>query len=176
MNPDFVHDLVRPPLSGPDMLLAEQQDRKAAALAVIEDLRRQLAEVTAERDKFKAHSITLNTIGWKIADALHELPAGAESAKLDPVDALDRLIGRYVAATNNPLLQSGREALIKLHDWDELIFGGFICTHCTPADADDPADNVYWPCQQLRVAGMDDEEAKAIIVAHRAKIEEAARA
>jgi hypothetical protein len=32
------------------MLLAEQQDRKAAALAVIEDLRRQLAEVTAQRD------------------------------------------------------------------------------------------------------------------------------
>ena len=26
-----------------------------------------------------------------------------------------------------------RAELLKLHEWDELLFGGFYCTHCTPA-------------------------------------------
>lgn len=72
---------------------------------------------------------------------------------------------------NTPLTVEQRDDLIKLHEYDELIFGGFICTHCTPDDCDDPDDNVYWPCQPLRDAGVTDHEAVALIKAHRADIE-----
>ncbi|MEV4179893.1 hypothetical protein AB0J28_00420 [Streptosporangium canum] len=68
-----------------------------------------------------------------------------------------------------------RTELIKLHEYDELIFGGFICLHCTPDDCDDPDDNVYWPCPPLRAAGVTDEEAIALITARRAAVEEKAR-
>lgn len=67
--------------------------------------------------------------------------------------------------------QAVKEALLKLHDWDELIFGGFYCMHCTPGDADDPDQNVYWPCPSLRAVGVTDEEAIQIITAHRAAIQ-----
>lgn len=73
-------------------------------------------------------------------------------------------------------LKGVKDALLKLHDWDELIFGGFYCTHCTPADADDPDQNVSWPCQPLREVGVTDAEAVALITAHRAAIEARHRA
>lgn len=66
--------------------------------------------------------------------------------------------------------------LIVLHDWDELIFGGFICLTCTPDDAAIEEENVYWPCPPLRAGGMTDEQAKEIILRHRAEVEAAARA
>ncbi|GAA2990354.1 hypothetical protein GCM10017559_07940 [Streptosporangium longisporum] len=72
-------------------------------------------------------------------------------------------------------LRHHRSELITLHEREELLFGGFICLHCTPADADDPDDNVYWPCPSLRAVGMTDEEAIALITAHRAAIAEKAR-
>jgi hypothetical protein len=72
-------------------------------------------------------------------------------------------------------VRAERDALVKLHDWDELIFGGFYCTHCTPDDADEEDQNVYWPCPSLRTVGMTDEEANEIIRAHRAAIEAAAK-
>jgi len=68
-----------------------------------------------------------------------------------------------------------RTALINLHDWDELIFGGFYCTHCTPDDTDDPDDNVMWPCPSLRAAGVTDEEAIKLIAARRAAVTEKSR-
>lgn len=68
-------------------------------------------------------------------------------------------------------LQEQRAELIKLHEYDELIFGGFICLHCTPGNCDDPDDNVYWPCQPLREVGVTDHEAVALIKAQRAEIE-----
>lgn len=57
-------------------------------------------------------------------------------------------------------------ALLALHDWDELIFGGFICLHCTPDDADSPEENVYYPCPALRDAGMTEVIAEQVIKAH----------
>lgn len=72
--------------------------------------------------------------------------------------------------------QQVKYALLTLHEFDELIFGGFYCMHCTPDDADDPDQNVYWPCPPLREAGVDDIEAVAIISAHRAAIEAKHRA
>jgi hypothetical protein len=64
-----------------------------------------------------------------------------------------------------------RARLLKKHDWDELIFGGFYCMECTPEDADDPDQNVYWPCPPLRAVGVTDEEAKEIIKTYRERIE-----
>ncbi|GAA2929347.1 hypothetical protein [Streptomyces enissocaesilis] len=68
------------------------------------------------------------------------------------------------------ITEGERAALLKLHEWDELIFGGFYCTHCTPDDADDPDQNVYWPCPPLREAGVTNEEAVEIITVERAEI------
>jgi hypothetical protein len=65
---------------------------------------------------------------------------------------------------------SERAELLKLHDWDELLFGGFYCLHCTPDDADDFEDPIAWPCQPLREAGVTDEEARALIAEHREKV------
>lgn len=67
-----------------------------------------------------------------------------------------------MSETKTPTADS-RPGLVDLHEWDELIFGGFYCTHCTPDDADDPDQNVYWPCPTLREAGMTNEEAVEII-------------
>ncbi|QQM45104.1 hypothetical protein [Streptomyces liliifuscus] len=60
--------------------------------------------------------------------------------------------------------------LLKLHDWDELLFGGFYCTHCTPDDEDSFADPIPWPCLPLREAGITDDDARALIEAHREKV------
>lgn len=73
-----------------------------------------------------------------------------------------------------------RAAMIRLHEWDELIFGGYICLHCTPDDADDPDQNVAFPCPPLREAGITEEIAAKIITEHYAeqtrRIREAQRA
>ena len=58
-----------------------------------------------------------------------------------------------------------RSALIKQHDWDILLFGGFFCTHCTPDDADEVT---LWPCPPLLDAGVTVEEASEIVRADRA--------
>ncbi|MFF9309998.1 hypothetical protein ACF1BS_03715 [Streptomyces sp. NPDC014748] len=65
---------------------------------------------------------------------------------------------------------SDRTELFKLHDWDELLFGGFYCLHCTPDDEDNFDEPIAWPCPPLREAGVTDDEARALIVAHREKV------
>jgi hypothetical protein len=62
--------------------------------------------------------------------------------------------------------------LIEQHEYDELIFGGFLCLTCTPEVAynEDPDQTVMWPCPPLRDAGMTDNEAVAVIQAHRAAV------
>ena len=70
-----------------------------------------------------------------------------------------------------PLTAEQRDAVIKLHEYDELLFGGFICLHCTPDDCDDPDDNVYYPCPPLRAVGVTNEEAVLIIKLGRAECE-----
>lgn len=74
---------------------------------------------------------------------------------------------------NTPLPADEREALIKQHEYDELIFGGFVCMVCTPnwETGDDPDDNVYYPCPPLRAAGVTNEEAVLIIKLARAERE-----
>lgn len=60
--------------------------------------------------------------------------------------------------------------LVALHVYDELIFGGFICTHCTPDDAVTEDDNIYFPCRPLREAGMTNDMAVQVIKAHREQV------
>lgn len=71
------------------------------------------------------------------------------------------------------------QSLIETHEYDELIFGGFICLTCSPGedseDYGDPDTTVYWPCPTLREAGVSDADAIAHIQARRAAIEAEAR-
>jgi hypothetical protein len=99
----------------------------------------------------------------------------------DPTRDTDLIISRALEGAEQLLaeveeLRAQRAELVKLHEYDELIFGGFYCTYCTPDDCDDPDDNVYWPCPSLRAAGVTDDEAIEIITARRAAIEKAHRA
>jgi hypothetical protein len=106
------------------------------------------------------------------------------SALLDEIDRLSTALGACqaslrhhldvctdAAAKNNLPLHE----LLLMHDWDELVFGGFICLSCTPDDAAIEEENVYWPCPPLRAAGLTDEAAKEIILRHRAMVEARAR-
>jgi len=67
-------------------------------------------------------------------------------------------------------------ALIAQHDWDEQIFGGYLCLTCTPADCDDPDETVEWPCPPLREAGLTNEQATQIVRAHHEQVQARARA
>lgn len=77
---------------------------------------------------------------------------------------------------SNALTAAERSALLELHDWDELVFGGFYCLHCTPDDEDSLDEPIAWPCQPLREAGVTDDEARALILEHREKAEAEYRA
>ena len=63
-----------------------------------------------------------------------------------------------------------RAELLKLHEWDELLFGGFYCTHCTPDDPFSLDDPIAWPCQPLLEAGVTLDDARALIQEHREKV------
>ncbi len=66
--------------------------------------------------------------------------------------------------------------LLVLHEWDEQVFGGFLCLTCTPDAAhEDPDLVVAWPCPPLRAAGLTDEGARDVVLRHRAVIEAGAR-
>jgi hypothetical protein len=72
------------------------------------------------------------------------------------------------------------EDLLRDHDWDELIFGGYICLTCSPKEDEegygDPDTTIMWPCPPLRDAGLTDEKATEVVRQHYARIAEAARA
>jgi hypothetical protein len=89
-------------------------------------------------------------------------------ARLDEATAEVERLSQFVYEWANY-----RKALIELHEFDELVFGGFVCTRCsTPYDP----DLVAWPCDSLRAIGVTDEDAREIILAHRASIERTADA
>ncbi len=80
-----------------------------------------------------------------------------------------------IGCDHDPETTTGRDELIRMHQYDELVFGGLICVHCTPLHVEDPDLNVPWPCPPLRAAGVTDEEALEIIAARREAIAAAAR-
>lgn len=49
-----------------------------------ERLSAELAKVTAERDRYREHSILLNSVQWTLAEVLGEVPDGATQIQHDP--------------------------------------------------------------------------------------------
>jgi len=102
--------------------------------------------------------------------AYNKLLALATAGATSETDAIAAIADFREQVEHEMRQKAVKDALLKLHDWDELIFGGFYCMHCTPDDTDDPDQNVMWPCPTLRAAGVTDEDAIRIITGHRAAI------
>jgi hypothetical protein len=58
----------------------------------IDELKARVTELEVERDRFRAHSVTLNTVAWRIATALGDVKDGDTSHYGDVLHDLDRLI------------------------------------------------------------------------------------
>lgn len=56
------------------------------------DLGAKLAEAQRERDRFRQHSIWLNSIGFNVAEALSRVPEGADAVRGNPVADVQELI------------------------------------------------------------------------------------
>jgi hypothetical protein len=86
-----------------------------------------------------------------------------------------KVIGRDTAL-NAALLP----ALLKRHEYDELIFGGFMCLTCSPKEGEEgyglPETTVTWPCPPLFAAGLTGEQGVEHVKARRAAVEAAAKA
>lgn len=67
-----------------------------AALGLADDGTTPLADyidaLTADRDRLREHSVTLNTVTWKIAEALGDVPPGADQITGDPIERADRIV------------------------------------------------------------------------------------
>jgi len=45
-----------------------------------------------ELERFREHSVTLNSVGWRMAVALGDVPEGADRVEGNPLEQVDRLI------------------------------------------------------------------------------------
>jgi hypothetical protein len=102
---------------------------------------------------------------------LHDLEhAHVLAEKLREVDGFEWALAGQQAGHDAAKVIDPLPKLLGEHNWDETIFGGFICDKCTP---DDPGwdEAVAWPCKPLRAAGLTDERAVKIIQDHRERIE-----
>lgn len=86
-------DLAKANPSVPDMLTMtfyvtalDEANRKVQRLTT------EQRELFAEETRLRGHSTTLNTIAWKVATALGDVPAGADRIEGDPVEQVDRLV------------------------------------------------------------------------------------
>lgn len=52
----------------------------------------------AELAKYKEHSVALNSIAWKAAKALGEIPEGVTEIEVSPEQVVDRLIAKAALA------------------------------------------------------------------------------
>lgn len=55
-----------------------------------------ISELVTEIERLAEHSTTLNTIGWKMAEALGHVPSGTQCVQGDVVELTDRLIGEMM--------------------------------------------------------------------------------
>jgi hypothetical protein len=60
--------------------------------AEIERLRAEVANLANISNQYREHSVTLNTVGWRIAQALGDVREGADQVDADPIGQVDRLI------------------------------------------------------------------------------------
>lgn len=58
----------------------------------VAELEAKLAEAERERDRFREHSVWLNTIGFKAAEALGRIPEGADAVQGNPIADVEKLI------------------------------------------------------------------------------------
>lgn len=70
-------------------------------------------ELLAEVDRLRGHSVTLNAVAFRLAQALGDVPEGQEWAEGDPVELADRLIAerdqaRAALERAQPVLDAGR--------------------------------------------------------------------
>lgn len=131
----------------------------------------ELAAIKARYDKnWARHDAGLGTFrccsGCRDAD---EIPALL--AYVDELEEQGSKLTREADLRLRAETSDDARDLLAAHDWDELIFGGFICLTCTPDECDDPDDNVAWPCPPLRAAGVTLLHAEALIKLHRAEVD-----
>lgn len=55
----------------------------------------QREEAIAERDRYREHSTWLNTVGFKLAEALGDVPPGADAVAGNPIEQAERLIAKH---------------------------------------------------------------------------------
>lgn len=80
-----------------DEAIAERDERYETTDPYIQRIDAVLGEVAdlrTQRDKFREHSVTLNGIGWRMAEVLGDVPEGADAIHADVGTQLDRLIAR----------------------------------------------------------------------------------
>lgn len=69
-----------------------------------------------------------------------------------------------IAAQHEQDMERYRSGLLRVHDYDMTIFGGFYCLACTPAGDCNPEELVAWPCPTLRDGGFTDRMAEQHII------------
>lgn len=77
-----------------EILIAASEDEAAVAVSTLVDWSYWAEE---EIDRLTEHSTTLNTLSWKMADALGEVPEGAIECELNPLELLDRVFAESKA-------------------------------------------------------------------------------
>ncbi len=75
---------------------AQREQAGATRTASVNRLVQHRRVLLAEVDRLIEHSQMLNTIGWRIATTLGDVPEGAEQIEGKPVDQADRLIAEVV--------------------------------------------------------------------------------
>jgi hypothetical protein len=73
-------------------LLAKVERKWLAQATRATDSEIRAAEVRAERDRYREHSVKLNAISWKTAAALGDVPPDVERIEGRPIEQADRLI------------------------------------------------------------------------------------
>lgn len=168
-------DTPRPPLTDDELTAIRQRDLSALTLMLmcspanfvevhekvqesqkdVTPLRYEVDRLRAERDRFREHSVTLNTVGWTLAVALGDAPAEAESVLGNPVEQAERIVAELAAARRDAeqaqaeryLLGRQQQALLDLCHNIERVGGASVVLGLVfeklitdPADAAPQAD------------------------------------
>jgi hypothetical protein len=89
--------------------LAERE--RAEAVAEVARLEEELVGVRSDNDRLRGHSTTLNTIAWKIATVLGDVPEGAEAIQGNAVEQADRLIAELATARRDATVRQPSDKL-----------------------------------------------------------------
>lgn len=70
----------------------QDTDQGQADAEFIAHARQDVPDLLAEVERLRQHSITLNSLGWRMAEALGQVPEGADAVRGTPDDQLSALI------------------------------------------------------------------------------------